>query len=173
MYLFECFIGTFFFLLFSECFFETQVPQLQNKNRYGTCMEQLHNEYCSITTILVWRHFYRTVMYQLRNNWECSLGNVRCLAAPKSLLHKGPQFLIFCFEFQKYKKYSYFSNFDRIWLINELVLTFKAPIEYAEVNEYTNSYSNFYINLYFIKGYNIIEQHCCNVAVILIGSGHS
>ena len=34
--------------------------------------------------------------------------------------------------FRKHKKCSYFYNFGRIWLINELVLTFWAPIKYAK-----------------------------------------
>ena len=35
------------------------------------------------------------------------------------------------FFFQKHQKCSYFHNFDRMWLVNELVLTFAAPIKYA------------------------------------------
>ena len=33
--------------------------------------------------------------------------------------------------FQKYKKWSSFLNFGWIWLVNEFVLTFPAPIKYA------------------------------------------
>ena len=34
--------------------------------------------------------------------------------------------------FQKHKKCSYFNNFDRVWLVNELVLPFSSPIKYAK-----------------------------------------
>ena len=34
--------------------------------------------------------------------------------------------------FQKHKKCSYFDNFCRIWLVIELVLTFRALIKYAK-----------------------------------------
>ena len=34
--------------------------------------------------------------------------------------------------FQKHKKYSYFNNFSRMWLVNKLVLTFSAPIKYTK-----------------------------------------
>ena len=33
--------------------------------------------------------------------------------------------------FQKHKKSSYFNNFGRMWLVNELVLNVSAPIKYA------------------------------------------
>ena len=34
--------------------------------------------------------------------------------------------------FQKHKKYFYFHNFGRMWLLIEFVLTFSAPIKYAK-----------------------------------------
>ena len=39
--------------------------------------------------------------------------------------------------FQKHKKCSYFNNFGWIWLVNELALTFLAPIKYAKAEFHT------------------------------------
>ena len=67
--------------------------------------------------------------------------------------------------FEKHKKCSYFNNFCRMWLVNEPVLTFSAPIKYAKaqfnpiipsrVIEYT-TYRHTFIHTYihtFIHSY--------------------
>ena len=40
---------------------------------------------------------------------------------------------VFIKFFSEAQKCSYFDNFGRMWLVNELVLTFSAPIKYDKV----------------------------------------
>ena len=64
--------------------------------------------------------------------------------------------------FKKYKKCSYFYNFGRIWLVDELVLTFLSPINYpkAQFNPIILSRVIEYENVKIHPVYAIANETC-------------
>ena len=63
--------------------------------------------------------------------------------------------------FQNHKKCSYFENFGRMWLVNELVLTFSTSIKYAKYNSIKSCWVYDLLSESELVKFSLIESVIC------------